>query len=181
MKRKIKDIPRRELSIIAKEYAMTPNSKSGEHFSEKYRISVSTFYKILHKAVLESMVTEDEAKLISKKAASNAERHGGEGAKIQTLETYNKLIKARKDYRFEKEEAKKWCKRFIISEYGIGEFCKNYCLEVFILRRALADSIEYSWISDEELSMLKEKLPDENFTKEKLDQILERRTMHESE
>ena len=72
MKRTIKQLSRYEMLVIATEYANTPYSVSGDFFSERYEVSKNTFYNILHKVIIESIVTLDIAKQIAKKAVAEA-------------------------------------------------------------------------------------------------------------
>ena len=158
MKRKIKDLTRQEMYMIAKNYAYTSDSKSGEYFSEKYNISQSTFYNILHKVVAESIVSVEIARCIKEKAASNAERHAGVHARERINGVYNALIRSRDDYHLTKEEAKKWVRKYIESELDIDSFAIQNYLKAFLLKRALNDAIVYLWIKDEEIEKLKEKI-----------------------
>ena len=71
MKRTIKDISRREMYAMAQEYAETDYLLSGNYFAERYEISTSTFYAVLHKAISESLVSIEIARKITQKAAYN--------------------------------------------------------------------------------------------------------------
>lgn len=157
MKRKLKELSRREICVIAMEYSSTSNEKSGDYFSKRYNISTATFYNVLHKAILESIVNEKIARIIAKKAAYNNQIHGGEAAKRRTLSMYEELIKESKYHRLGRDEAKKWVTLYIESDLNIDDFSKENCIEVILLKRALYDAIIYSWIDDEKVNMLKEK------------------------
>ena len=50
--RKLQDLSRREMYIIAKDYAMTSQANSGGFLTEKYQISSATFYNILQKSAI---------------------------------------------------------------------------------------------------------------------------------
>lgn len=156
-KRKLKDLSRYEMSIIAKEYATSSMLYSGEYFMRKYRISSSTFYNVLHKAILESIVSESVARMIANKAATNNERHGGDGAKGRTLDMYEELIKSRKSYRLQRAEAKKWVLKYLESEFDIETFANRNYLEVSLFKRALHDAVVNSWIDDIKVKQLQEK------------------------
>lgn len=156
-KRKLKDLSRREMSIIAEEYASSSCFYSGEYFTKKYRISSSTFYNILHKVILESIVRESIAQRIAAKAASNNERHGGEAAKQRTIDMYRELIEKSKTYRLGREDAKKWALNYLESPHDIDYFAQMNYLKPILLKRALYDVIVNSWLNDELVSRLYEK------------------------
>lgn len=156
-KRKLKDLSRYEMSIIAKEYATSSMLYSGEYFMRTYRISSTTFYNVLHKVIVESIVPENIARLIANKAANNNERHGGDSAKRRTLDMYEELIKARKSYRLQRAEAKKWVLKYLESEFDIETFSKRNYLEVSLFKRALHDAVVNSWIDDIKVKQLREK------------------------
>jgi hypothetical protein len=157
MARKIKDIPRKEMKAIAVEYANTPFNHSAEVFMEKYNIRESTFYNIRHKAILESMVTENVARMIQNKASANSKKHGGEYARIRTFNTYEYLLNQRKAYRLKVSEAKKIVLRYIYSDIYLETFAQNNCVDVVLLKRALRDAVVYGWISNKQVKLLEEK------------------------
>ena len=72
--RALKDLTRKEIRTIAKQYSRTDVLLSAKYFSKQFDISTGTFYNVLEKAVIEHIVTLDEAKLINNKAAINAWR-----------------------------------------------------------------------------------------------------------
>ena len=157
MKNDLRTLTRCEIYFIAKEYAESKIEQAGEHFAEKYQISESTFYAVLHKAVLESIVSCDVARKIQKKAAENSRLHGGKYAQIRTFNTYEELINRRAKYRLKREEAKKIVRKYIASDLFLEPFSKNYYVDAVLLKRALSDVIVYSWVSDDEVELIKEK------------------------
>lgn len=157
MKRTIKEISRREMLSMALEYAETDNLLSGVYFAERYEISTSTFYAILHKAISESLVTIEIARKIAQKAACNTARHGGDSAKTRTYRVYQDYIRERSTYRFEKAEAKRWAESYINSKDDVETFAKHNYLDLKILKRALYDVVVNNWLNIECIEKLKEK------------------------
>ena len=157
MKRTIKDISRREMYAMAQEYAETDYLLSGNYFAERYEISTSTFYAVLHKAISESLVSIEIARKITQKAAYNTGRHGGEAAKTRIFRVYQDYIRERETYRFDREEAKKWVRLYIDSEDDIEAFAKKKLLNLKILKRALYDVVTNSWLGAEYIERLREK------------------------
>ena len=155
--RKLQDLSRREMYIIAKDYAMTSQANSGGVLNEKYQISSSTFYNVLHKAILERIVTENVARIIADKAANNNYNHGGEGAKIRTLEMYEDLIKKSKTHRLGRADAKYWTLNYIESELDLKTFAFANHLNEVLLKRALYDTVVNCWIDNKAVEQLKEK------------------------
>lgn len=154
MKRTIKQLSRYEMLVIATEYANTPCSASGDFFSERYGVSKNTFYSILHKAIIESIVTIDVARQIARKASYNTRQHGGEGAEIRTNRVYNEDIKQRENFRFGREEAKKWVEMYADSKDTLEIFCRKNFLSPILLQRAIVDVSTYNWITSEYLDKL---------------------------
>lgn len=157
MKRTIKQLSRYEMLVIATEYANTPYSVSGDFFSERYEVSKNTFYNILHKVIIESIVTLDIAKQIAKKAVYNTKMHGGEGAEIRTFRVYENDIKLREHFRFSREEARKWTEKYADSTENIETFCRRNFLNIIIFKRALFDVITYAWVTPEYIEKLMSK------------------------
>lgn len=164
MKRTIKDISRREMYAMAQEYAETDYLLSGNYFAERYEISTSTFYAVLHKAISESLVSIEIARKITQKAAYNTGRHGGEAAKTRIFRVYQDYIRERETYRFDREEAKKWVRLYIDSEDDIEAFAKKKLLNLKILKRALYDVVTNSWLGAEYIEKLREKTIMQNTT-----------------
>lgn len=157
MARILKDLSRREIKEIAEEYANTPFCKSCEYFMDEYNISESTFYNVLHKAVLESIVSESTAKMIQNKAAGNSERHGGVNAKKRTLNTYEHLLNQRTGFRFKVSEGKKIVLKYISSEKPIEIFAYDNCVNLRLLKLALRDAVVFAWITNKQVKLLEEK------------------------
>lgn len=157
MKRTIKQLSRYEMLVIATEYANTSYSVSGDFFSERYEVSKNTFYSILHKVIIESIVTLDIAKQIAKKATYNTKKHGGEGAERRTFRVYENDIKLRESFRFGREEAKKWTEKYADSIENIETFCRRNFLNIIIFKRALFDVITYAWVTPEYIEKLMSK------------------------
>ena len=157
MARELKDFSRREIKEIAEEYANTPYKKSCEHFMEEYNISESTFYNVLHKAVVESIVSTTFARMIQNKAAANSERHGGINAKKRTFNAYEHLINKRTGFRFKVAEGKKLVLKYIYSEATIEVFACDNCVNLLLLKRALRDAVVFSWITNNQVKLLEEK------------------------
>lgn len=149
MIRKIESLTRHKIFTIASSYAHSPDEVSAEHYCKFYDVSEAVFYRCLEKAVQESMVTEEVACLIASKAARNGERHGGEGARINSLRHYQALIDSRPTFRFNKRDQKRYAKMYAESEYNFKEFCRRNYIPCKVLQAALVDAIQSCQIDDE--------------------------------
>ena len=148
MARKTECITRREIYNIACSYASSPDDVSAAHYCEQYDISEAVFYHCLEMAVRESMVTDVVANKIATKAARNGERHGGEGARVNSLRHYQALIDERPYFRFNKRDQKKYAEMYAESPYGFSEFCKMHYIKEVVMQAALVEVIQNGRIDD---------------------------------
>ena len=175
--RKLHELSRYEVYIIAKDYATTSQAVSGGYLSQKYQITSATFYNVLHKAILERIVSETVAKMIAAKAATNNYNHGGEGARIRTLEMYEDLIRNSKKHRLGRSDAKYWTIKYIESELELENFAKANYIDEILLKRAFYDTVVNCWIDDKEVELLKVKTKNhkEKDIEEAFEKMLEKR------
>lgn len=157
MGRSIRQLSRYDMLVIATDYAQSPCFYSGDFFSEKYGISKSTFYSVLKKAIVESIVSIEVAKQIMEKAACNTKQHGGEGAEVITRHAYKNKLEERQFFRFDQKEAELWAKRFADSDEDMYTFCNRNCVHIKLLCQAIGDVICNSWLEPEDIDRLKAK------------------------
>ncbi len=149
MIRKVEGLTRHQIFTIATNYSRSPDEVSAEHYCSFYDISEAVFYRCLEKAVQESMVSEVVANMIASKAARNGERHGGEGARINSLRHYQVLIESRPTFCFNKRDQKKYAEMYAESELGFKEFCRRNYIPCKVLQVALVNAIQSCQIDDE--------------------------------
>ncbi len=149
MIRKIESLTRHKIFTIASSYARSPDEVSAEHYCKFYDVSEAVFYRCLEKAVQESMVSEEVACLIASKAARNGERHGGEGARINSLRHYQALIDSRPTFRFNKRDQKRYAEMYAKSDFSFKEFCRRNYIPCKVLQVALIDAIQSGQVDDE--------------------------------
>ena len=148
MVRKSDNLTRQQIFTIASSYSRSPDEVSAEHYCKFYDVSEAVFYRCLEKAVQESMVSEEVACLIASKAARNGERHGGEGARINSLRHYQALIDSRPTFCFNKRDQKRYAEMYAKSEYGFKEFCRRNYIPCKVLQTALVNAIQSCQIDD---------------------------------
>lgn len=100
MGRNAKDFSRYDVKNIALEYASSEDEVSASYFCETYNITEGVFYSIIKRAVVESIVNEETAHVIAKKASRNSAARGGEGGRIRSVYKHERLMRERKKFEF---------------------------------------------------------------------------------
>ncbi len=149
MIRKIERLTRQQIFTIASSYAQSPDGVSADYYCEFYDISEAVFYRCLEKAVQESVVSDEVAKLIASKACRNAKRHGGEGARINSMRHYQTLIDSRPEFCFNRRDQKKYAEMYAKSNLSFKEFCKKNYIPSKVMQVALVNAIQSCQIDDE--------------------------------
>lgn len=142
------DFSRRQIGKIAVEYANSSNELSGRYFCNAYGMSRSVFYHMLKKAIRESIVSEKDAIAIANKAAINCAMHGGEGARVRTLNVYRSCIKERELFTFNMEESQKYMLMFAAYKGSEQDFLSKNCIDRALLERIISRSLINGWVDD---------------------------------
>lgn len=100
MGRNAKDFSRCDVKNIALEYASSEDEVSASYFCETYNITEGVFYSIIKRAVVESVVDDETAHIIAKKASRNSASRGGEGGRIRSVYKHERLMSMRKKFEF---------------------------------------------------------------------------------
>ena len=146
--KRLKDFSRKTIREIATEYATTSLVYNHSYFEKEYGISENTFYNILSKAIIESIVDDGIAKRIGEKAAENSKQKAGEHAAIRTKRHQEHLLLKRKAFKFSKKEAKKIAINYSKSSFDKKQFCKANIIEVRLFDNALVRAITENWVDD---------------------------------
>lgn len=158
-KRTARDFSRYEISKIAKAYANTPINYSCEYFSREYRISIRTFYTLLEKAVVESIVDDSIVDLMQAKAMGNSEIKAGLPGAIRSQKHYEHLKMKRNIYCPSKSNAAKLTIDYANSTLHIASYAKKICMTPEALKRIIRTSVAEKYVSQSIVDLLKEKHP----------------------
>lgn len=155
--KRLKDFSRSQIKKVATEYATSDLACNHSYFEREYDISDSTFYNLLDKAIIESIVDEDIARKIGNKAAANASTKAGESAGIRSKLHNSHLMMKRKNFKFSKVEAKKMAIKYAKSSLSKEAFCKSNCITKKLFDDALVRAIAECWIDDKTYEEIKSK------------------------
>lgn len=155
--KRLKDFSRQQISSIAIEYASTPLMQSHLYYEKKYGISKATFYNILEKAIIESIVNEEIAKNIAKKAEKNSYKKAGKFAAARTKHHQEKLLLQRKEFKFSRKNAKKIAISYSKTRINKEEFCKANLIPTKLFDDALFEAIVQNLIDDKCYERIKNK------------------------
>lgn len=156
-KRTAKQFSRKKIWEIATQYANTESAYSRDYYSREYSISYGTFYSLLERAVIESIVDEETVQKMAKKAGNNAAAKAGEEARQRSEKHYAYLLLKRKVYMFPKVEAVEYTIKYAYSAYDKKSFCKANFIDTKLFDRTVYKVVLENWVSDEVVSKLKEK------------------------
>ena len=145
---------------IAESYAKSDANFARTYYTEHENISVSCFYKVLERAVINNLVSEDIVDKMEKKSELNQSSHA-KGAGITTREKYAMLRKKRNEYiifLYTDEEIKKLAIDFANnSSISKHEFAKKYDVSVKVFDVLLKKAITENIIDDEIFSKIEER------------------------
>ena len=156
-KRTAKNFSRKKIWEIATEYANTVDAYSRDYYSREYGISYSTFYTLLERAVIESIVDEETVQNMARKAGNNAAGKAGEGARRRSEKHYEYLLLKRNMYILPKTEAMEYTIKYAYSAYDKRIFCKENYIGTKLFNRTVYKAVLENWVSDEVVIKLKEK------------------------
>jgi hypothetical protein len=152
-----RDFSRRMIYKIAAEYAATSGDYSYRYFCKEYSISKSTFYKILEKAIIESIVPISIANNMANKAKYNSEQKAGKGGRGRSHNHYEYLKKKRATYMLPKSKAIEFVVKYARCDIPKEKFAEKYYIEKGLLNRTILKAIIENWVSDGVVKDLREK------------------------
>lgn len=155
--KRLKDFSRKKIREIATEYATTSLAYNHSYFEKEYEISEATFYNILQKSIVESIVNDEIAKCIGEKAQANSNQKAGEYAKIRTKRHHEHLIMKRKTFKFSKNYAKKIAIMYSKSNLDKKSFCNANVIHARLFDDALVRAVVENWIDDGTYEKIKAK------------------------
>ncbi len=155
--KRLKDFSRIKIREIATEYATTSLAYNHSYFEKEYGISDTTFYNILKKAIIESIVDDEVARRIGEKAVENSKRKAGEYAAIRTKCHQDYLLLKRKAFKFPKKKAKEIAINYSKSSFNKKQFCDTNIIAIKLFNDALVRAITEKWIDDECYERIKSK------------------------
>lgn len=155
--RTAKNFSRKQIWEIATEYANTNCAYSRDYFSREYDISYNTFYKLLERAVIESIVDEATILRMADKSAHNSDDKAGEGARKRSQKHYKYLMLKRNVYILPKKEAIVLTTNYANSVLAKSAFLRNNFMDRKIFDRTVYKAVLENWVSDEVVEMLKSK------------------------
>lgn len=143
----LKDFSRDEINKIAEEYATLSVSRS--YFIEKYKISSSTFYNILKKAIIEHIVPISTVFKMRDNAIKNSNNKlSNDLSTNRIMIHYDYLLQRRKTFIFSKKKRISLLKEFANRDLSISklEFCKSHFIDIELLDKMFIQSSIYSEI-----------------------------------
>lgn len=155
--KRLKDFSRKKIREIATEYAMTSSAYNHGYFEQEYEISEATFYNILCKAIVESIVNDEIAKCISKKSEENSREKAGVYAGARTKRHQEYLMMKRKTFKFSKNYSKKIALMYAKSKLDKKSFCYVNVIHPRLFDDAVVRAIVGCWIDDKAYEKIKAK------------------------
>lgn len=158
-KRTARDFSRSQIKHIAEQYAITPLHYSAEYFSIEYKISKTTFYTLLEKAVVESIVDLKTVDYMQRKASGNSAGHAGVPAAARSLKHYNHLIMKRNIYLPSRQEATRITIDFAKSNLSMSQYAKKLCIssDSDLLKRIIRSSVANNYVAGYVEELLRQK------------------------
>jgi len=155
--KRLKDFSRAQIKKIATEYARSEPACNHSYFEREYEISDSTFYNLLNKAIIESIVDEEIARQIGEKASRNSTVKAGKYAGVRSKIHNEHLLLKRKNFRFPKKEAKEIVIKYSESSLSKEKFCEKNCITKKLFDNAMIRAITQNWITNKCYKRLKSK------------------------
>lgn len=158
-KKTARDFSRVQIKHIAEQYASTALDYSAEYFAREYKISENTFYTLLKKAVVESIVDLNTVDYMERKASGNSAGHAGAAGSIRSLNHYRHLKQKRKIYLPSNKECAKISTEFANSKLSMSQYSKKMCIasDSDLLKRIVCHSTDKSLLSTQVVKLLQEK------------------------
>lgn len=155
--KRLKDFSRKQIREIATVYATTELACNYSYFEKEYEISEATFYNILKKAIIESIVDDNIAKQIGRKTEKNSAKKAGRSAGLRTRRHQEQLLQKRKEFKMKKGEAIQTAIRYSKSTFNKKQFCIVNIIAIKLFDDALVRAIIEKWIDDECYERIKSK------------------------
>ena len=155
---------RKQLFNIA--YAYAYFGYTHHDFSRQYHCNQHVFYKVLHLAVDTLVVSNTVAYKMQQVAVSKSyqktkENSGStqtaENAAIKVQRSWDKRIKNRTNFNFDKEETISIAIRYSNSPMNKSQFCKFSYLPPDLFDRTLKNAIIHNWVDDTVVEKLQKK------------------------
>ncbi len=158
-KKTARDFSRIQIKRIAEQYASTALDYSAEYFAREYKISEKTFYTLLEKAVVESIVDLKTVDFMERKASGNSAGHAGVSGSIRSLNHYRHLKQKRRIYLPSNKQCMKIATEFAKSDLSMSQYSKKMCIasDSNLLKRIVYHSVDKSLLSTQVVKMLQDK------------------------
>lgn len=157
MGKQLKDFSRQQIAKIATQYAKTDYDCDHNFFEKQYHISSGTFYRLLDKAVVASVVSAKTVERMQKKAANNSGFKAGTAAKKRSKNHYAELKAKRQIYLPSKKEMVAFTEAYAESELNKKDFAYVNFIDWHLFDRILYHVISNHMISKETFGKLKAK------------------------
>ena len=146
MGRKFKSFNRQMIRRIATDYANSSLEYSRSYFCNRENITEYVFYRILHTAIERQIVDDDTAKRIARKSEKNSSKSvGGEGARLRSVQAYERSFEKRNTYVMSDSEVKEIAEAYAASLCNQAEFKKSMGLDNrlfnYAMKRAITEGI----------------------------------------
>jgi len=155
--RQLRDFSRSKIKEIAEEYANTTLEYTCSYFKKTYGMSRGTFYNLIEKAIIESIVDENTAFKICSKSNQNSIMKVGEQAGARADKHYIYLMLRRRQFRFSKKRAKEIASEYSESSLNKKEFCEKNAISIKLFDKTLKTSIVEGYISYKCFERLRDK------------------------
>ena len=150
MGRNAKDFSRCDVKNIALEYASSKDEVSASYFCEMYNITEGVFYSIIKRAVVESIVNDETARTIAKKASRNSGARGGEGGRIRSVYKHERLMHERSKFEFTIKEKIWYATQYAKSASYVDAktFMIQHSMTRALFDRTICSAIVDGYVSD---------------------------------
>ena len=150
MGRNAKDFSRYDVKKIALEYASSEDEVSASYFCEMYDITEGVFYSVIKRAIVESIVNDETAQLIAKKASRNSAVHGGEGGRVRSVYKHERLMHERRNFEFTNKEKIWYATRYAESPSYVDAktFIVQHSMTRELFDRTMSSAIVDGLVSD---------------------------------
>lgn len=158
-KKTARDFSRIQIKRIAEQYASTALDYSAEYFAREYKISKNTFYTLLDKAVVESIVDLKTVDYMERKASGNSAGYVGAAGSIRSLNHYRHLKQKRKIYLPSNKECSRISTEFANSKLSMSQYSKKMCIasDSDLLKRIVCHSVDKNLLSTSAVQLLQAK------------------------
>lgn len=156
--KKATEFSRQQIKKIAESYAHTDSKYSADYFSREYRISTNTFYTLLDKAVVESIVDLSVVNLMKNKACKNAKLHAGDAAYVRSARHYDHLIMKREIFIPSTNKCIQISTEFVKSNLSFETYSKKNCMPKDFLVKIFHTALDSNRLSKKNARIIEETL-----------------------